>query len=103
MDYRKLTKCLIAQIRELQGQMSDLQDELDEAYDSMETVGSYHEAQNRRLHAELSQAECETLRERNRNSSRQFERDHVLRDLETARRRGDEWGHRRAMNRLRDL
>jgi len=63
MDYRKLTKQLIAQVRELQ-------DELNEAYDSMETASSYHEAENRRLHADLRQAEHERNQERLVKSTR---------------------------------
>ena len=96
MDHRKLTRQLIARVRELQ-------EELDDAYETLGDREAQHEMRHRELYAELRTVECERERERRDNSNRRFDRDHVLRDLETACQRGDDWGRRRAMNRLRDL
>lgn len=100
MDYRKLTRRLIARVRELQQEVADC---IADCESSLDYAHKHHTRVEGRLRAERNELERETVRERNANSSRQFDRDDALRDLQRACQRGDDWGRRRAMNRLRDL
>lgn len=100
MNYRKLTQQLIARVRELEQEVADCIADCETSLDYALERQSQVEG---RLHADLRQAEHERNQARSVNSNRQFDRDHTLRDLETACRRGDDWGQRRAINRLRDL
>lgn len=100
MDYRKLTKQLIAQVRELEQEVADC---FADCESSLDYAHERHAQVEGRLHADLRQMEHERNQKRLVNSTRRFNRDDALRDLETACQRGDSWGRSRAMNRLRDL
>lgn len=93
MDYRKLCRRLIAEIRRLREANASLEDNLDWALDRAERQRRWYcEERRRQQHERELEEAC-----------RAIEREVALRDLERARSWGNTWEEERALRRLREL
>jgi len=100
MDYRKLTKQLIARVRELEQEVADC---LADCESSLDYAHKYHAQVERRLRAQRNELERERESIENETSRRQYERTDALGDLERARRYDDPYAESRALDRLKSL
>ena len=100
MDYRQLTRRLIARVRELQQEIEDC---IADCESSLDYAHEHHTQVEGRLRAQRNELERERESIENEASRRQYERADALGDLERARRYGDPYAESRALDRLKQL
>jgi len=100
MDYRKLTKQLIARVRELQEEVAAC---IAGCESSLDYAHEHHARVEGKLRAQRDELERERESIANEASRRQYERADAFGDLERARRYDDSYAIDRALNHLKNL